>query len=69
MKPSLDCLMELMNPVPFRPCRAGVSGGADSVALLVMLSRKRGYNIEAIHVNHGIRGDAADQDEAFVREL
>ena len=69
MKPSLDCLMELMNPVPFRHCLAGVSGGADSVALLVMLSRKRGYNIEAIHVNHGIRGDAADQDEAFVREL
>ncbi|HCC08272.1 MAG TPA: tRNA lysidine(34) synthetase TilS [Clostridiales bacterium] len=48
----------------------GVSGGADSMSLLHVLSAlKNKYNIEVIvvHVNHGIRGQEADRDEKFVK--
>ena len=50
----------------------GVSGGADSVCLLFILSKlqkKLGFEIKACHVNHGIRGEAADADEAYVKQL
>ena len=46
----------------------GLSGGADSVALLLMLI-DRGAQVSAVHVNHGLRGAEADDDESFVREL
>lgn len=46
----------------------GLSGGADSVALLHML-HQGGAQISAVHVNHGLRGEASDGDEAFVRRL
>ena len=46
----------------------GLSGGADSVALLLLLM-DAGKQITAVHVNHGLRGDASDGDEAFVRAL
>lgn len=45
------------------------SGGADSMALLLFLLRcRRALSVEvlATHVNHGIRGAAADRDEKFV---
>ena len=51
---------------------AGVSGGADSMALcrLLMCLRDRGHVVfEAIHVNHGLRGEASDADEAFVADF
>ncbi|MEG0935691.1 MAG: tRNA lysidine(34) synthetase TilS [Clostridia bacterium] len=51
---------------------AAVSGGADSVALLLLLSEEaRAGRIELVcaHLNHGIRGAAADRDQAFVRAL
>ena len=50
----------------------GVSGGADSVCLLFMLcslSRRLGFRVIACHVNHGLRGGAADEDEAYVIRL
>lgn len=50
----------------------GVSGGADSVCLFfTLLELRREYELSlfVVHVNHGIRGAAADADEAFVREL
>ena len=47
---------------------AGVSGGADSVALLRLLL-EAGVQVTAVHVNHGLRGDASDGDEAFVAAL
>lgn len=50
----------------------GVSGGADSVALLLVLSDLRetlGFELCAAHLNHGIRGAEADEDQAYVREL
>lgn len=50
----------------------GISGGADSMCLLFvmhMLGRSRQLTLTAVHVNHGLRGDAADADEAYVREI
>ena len=55
---------------------AAVSGGADSVALLLLLhatnSQPRnalGVGLSAVHVHHGLRGDEADGDLAFVESL
>lgn len=50
----------------------GVSGGADSVALLRMLCKQReelSLTLFVVHINHGIRGAEAKRDEDFVREL
>lgn len=49
-----------------------VSGGLDSMCLLFMLDawcEERGGQVIAAHFNHRLRGDAADRDEAFVREI
>ncbi|WP_371296600.1 tRNA lysidine(34) synthetase TilS [Ruminococcus sp.] len=51
---------------------AGVSGGADSVCLFLMLLEVRekiGFDLIAVHVHHGLRGEAADQDQRFVEAL
>ena len=45
-----------------------LSGGADSVALLVVL-HKLGYDCEAIHCNFHLRGNESNRDENFAREL
>lgn len=50
---------------------AGVSGGADSTCLLLMLCEMRerlGISIEVVHVNHGVRAEAGE-DAEFVRQL
>ena len=54
--------------------RVGVaaSGGADSTALLhalVALSPRLGIHLEVLHLNHGLRGEESDGDEAFVRAI
>ncbi|MFL6426664.1 MAG: tRNA lysidine(34) synthetase TilS [Acidobacteriaceae bacterium] len=49
-----------------------VSGGADSVALLLAMADSRaetGIVLSAIHVHHGLRGADADGDAEFVAEL
>lgn len=51
---------------------AGISGGADSCCLLDLICsirEKWGLKLIAVHINHGIRGREADEDEAFVKEL
>lgn len=45
-----------------------LSGGADSVALLHILS-DLGYRIEAAHCNFHLRGEESNRDEQFVKEL
>ena len=45
-----------------------LSGGADSVALLLAL-KKLGYNIEAAHCNFHLRGEESDRDEDFCKNL
>lgn len=50
----------------------GVSGGADSMALLAFLRENAyrwGLELVVCHVNHGLRGAESDRDEAFVREI
>ena len=72
MESGLDALRARLDPVPEGPALLGFSGGADSVALLRMtlLLREEGRAFpEAIHVNHGLRGEESDGDQAFVEEL
>jgi tRNA(Ile)-lysidine synthase len=47
---------------------AGVSGGADSVCLALVL-KELGYSLGIAHVNHGLRGAASDEDERFTAAL
>ena len=50
----------------------GVSGGADSVCLLLLLSmlqQDMSFSLEVIHVEHGIRGEESQGDAAFVEGL
>ncbi len=46
----------------------GLSGGADSVALLLVL-KELGYNVSACHINHQLRGEESDRDENFCIDL
>jgi len=55
---------------------AAVSGGADSVGLLLLLHAANalprnalGVGLSAVHVHHGLRGDEADADLEFVQAL
>lgn len=51
---------------------AGVSGGADSVCLLLALLALKDeldFSVEVIHVEHGIRGEESQLDAVFVQEL
>ena len=45
-----------------------LSGGADSVALLLLLC-EHGYKVEAAHCNFHLRGEEADRDEQFCVKL
>jgi len=50
----------------------GVSGGADSVALLCLLdllSAELGIRLAVLHFNHQLRGAESDADEVFVAQL
>jgi len=49
-----------------------VSGGADSVALLLLLAELKqefGIVLSVVHFNHRLRGKHSDKDEAFVTRL
>lgn len=57
---------------PGQRVAAAVSGGADSVALLLLLvelAPELGISVSVVHVNHGLRGAESDEDEEFVRDL
>lgn len=57
------------------PCEnvlVALSGGADSVCLLIVLtelSKKHGFKVSACHLNHGIRKDTAKRDQDFSKNL
>ncbi len=51
---------------------AGISGGRDSVCLFYVLKelmKELSFELFAVHVEHGIRGESSKADEMFVREL
>jgi tRNA(Ile)-lysidine synthase len=56
--------------VPAGPWGVAVSGGADSVALLLLLTRHRtDLTLHVVHLDHETRAGASEADARFVREL
>lgn len=51
------------------PVIAGVSGGIDSIVLLDLLHRAEFRKLVVAHLHHGLRGETADRDASFVRQL
>ena len=50
----------------------GLSGGADSTCLflvLLELAMEWGLTLLPVHINHNLRGEAANEDETFCKEL
>lgn len=51
---------------------AGVSGGADSICLLYVLSKYKNmhpFELRVIHVEHGIRGEESIEDAGYVQRV
>src|SRR5713101_6682794 len=68
----LDCLKKQQMLRPGDRVGVAVSGGADSVALLLLLlelREKLGIVLSVVHFNHKLRGKASDADEKFVGKL
>lgn len=62
----------LADTAPAGPWAVALSGGADSVALLLLLWAHwpaRRKHLRALHYNHRLRGRASDLDEAHCRKL
>lgn len=53
---------------PDRLYLVALSGGADSVALALMM-KEMGLNVHALHCNFHLRGKESDRDENFVRHF
>ena len=63
-------LEQAIADVPAGRWAVGVSGGADSVALLHLLRAYRPeLGLHVVHLNHQARGADSDADASFVREL
>ncbi|MGA8633141.1 MAG: tRNA lysidine(34) synthetase TilS [Terracidiphilus sp.] len=71
-KPSATLPLDLSLLKPGMRVVVGLSGGADSVALLRILTARAlelGLVVHAAHLHHGLRGAEADADLEFCREL
>ena len=68
----LDYIRDKRLTAPGEHVLIACSGGADSVCMLILFAELReelGIRLSAVHVHHGLRGDAADRDAAFVQAL
>jgi tRNA(Ile)-lysidine synthase len=63
-----DFLSTRCNLKSVKACYCALSGGADSTALLLFL-KKFSTSVEAIHINHNLRGAESIRDENFCRAL
>ena len=62
-------VQELLPGLASRRIVAAISGGPDSMALLLLLERLRGpmdFELHVAHADHGLRGDEAREDARFV---
>lgn len=72
--PFLPTLAASLEPLGLRGARVvvGVSGGADSVALLRglhALAAESSIELSAAHLNHGLRPGSAEEDAEWTRQL
>src|ERR1700733_5154790 len=51
------------------PWAVAVSGGADSVALLLLLRDQSSFPLHVVHLDHELRGRQSTADAEFVRKL
>src|SRR5687768_14558659 len=58
-----------IDTVPPGAWAVGVSGGADSVALLALLRRRTDLKLTVAHLDHETRDGASSSDAQFVSEL
>jgi tRNA(Ile)-lysidine synthase len=65
----MTCLTEAVACVPPGGWAVGVSGGADSVALLCLLRGRQDLSLHIVHLDHQLRGEASAEDADFVRGL
>jgi tRNA(Ile)-lysidine synthase len=62
-------LAAAIDAVPPGAWVVGVSGGADSMALLSLLRQRRDLHLTIAHLDHGMRSGASAADAQFVRHL
>lgn len=72
MKEKMGAFEEKFCREPLFGCHliAGLSGGADSMSLVYFLAvhgAEYGWTVEAVHINHCLRGAESDRDEQRVR--
>jgi tRNA(Ile)-lysidine synthase len=76
MKKSLyQSFNAILNPLlsthGIRSILVAVSGGSDSMALLHLLHQAKAsklFELQVIHLNHGLRGEASDRDEKLLQQ-
>lgn len=67
-----ETFMNTHGIMPEKSVLIGLSGGADSAALLHIMcaiASRHGFKVYAAHVNHGLRAGTADRDEEYSRHL
>ena len=72
MSDVLTCIREFAFKKSEKHIAVALSGGADSMTLftaLYMLKDELGITLSAVHINHMLRGEESDRDEAFVRRV
>jgi tRNA(Ile)-lysidine synthase len=62
-------LNHAISAIPHGPWAVGVSGGADSVALLMLLRARPDLRLQVAHLDHETRAGESALDAAFVADL